>query len=181
MDHRPSRHSRSAEAGIRPFTPEYAAEETGSQRRRSSKLPRLWRRRDAFSTHAGVRRRGTSLGWQITRNPLPACRPHGAIGEPGGENLHATNKFVPKHPNPPPAPITGTSCSSEESRLLLRDELPLAALSEGRRGRLDTYFTRVYNPLWTTRRLHVDGSPAGRVEIGMHVALTPIGARPPVR
>ena len=47
-------------------------------------------------------------------------------------------------------------------------------LKEGR-GRLDTYFTRVYNPLWT----NPDGFTWMEVlqdesKIGMHVALTPI-------
>ena len=91
----------------------------------------------------------------------------GAIGEPGGVNLHVTNKFVPKHPNPPPAP-------DYWNELLFPKEFPLAFfemsfllphfLKEGR-GRLDMYFTRVYNPLWT----NPDGfswmeSAAGRVE-----------------
>ena len=101
----------------------------------------------------------------------------GAIGEPGGVNLHATNKFVPKHPNPPPAP-------DYWNELLFPKEFPLAFfemsfllphfLKEGR-GRLDTYFTRVYNPLWT----NPDGFTWMEVlqdesKIGMHVALTPI-------
>ena len=101
----------------------------------------------------------------------------GAIGEPGGVNLHVTNKFVPKHPNPPPAP-------GYWNELLFPKEFPLAFfemsfllphfLKEGR-GRLDTYFTRVYNPLWT----NPDGFTWMEVlqdeaAIGMHVALTPI-------
>ena len=101
----------------------------------------------------------------------------GAIGEPGGVNLHVTNKFVPKHPNPPPAP-------DYWNELLFPKEFPLAFfemsfllphfLKEGR-GKLDTYFTRVYNPLWT----NPDGFTWMEVlqdesKIGMHVALTPI-------
>ena len=101
----------------------------------------------------------------------------GAIGEPGGVNLHHTNKFVPKHPNPPPPP-------DYWNELLFPKEFPLAFfemsfllphfLKEGR-GRLDTYFTRVYNPLWT----NPDGFTWMDVlqdesKIGMHIALTPI-------
>ena len=66
-------------------------------------------------------------------------------------NLHVTNKFVPKHPNPPPPP-------DYWNELLFPKEFPLAFfemsfllphfLKEGR-GKLDVYFTRVYNPLWT--------------------------------
>ena len=65
--------------------------------------------------------------------------------------MHVTNKFVPKHPNPPPPP-------EYWNELLFPREFPLAFfemsfllphfLKEGR-GKLDVYFTRVYNPLWT--------------------------------
>ncbi len=65
--------------------------------------------------------------------------------------MHVTNKFVPKHPNPPPPP-------DYWNELLFPREFPLAFfemsfllphfLKEGR-GKLDVYFTRVYNPLWT--------------------------------
>ncbi len=92
-------------------------------------------------------------------------------------NLHVTNKFVPKHPNPPPAP-------DYWNELLFPKEFPLAYhemsfllphfLKEGR-GKIDTYFTRVYNPLWT----NPDGFTWMEVledesKIGCHVALTPI-------
>ena len=65
--------------------------------------------------------------------------------------MHVTNKFVPKHPNPPPPP-------GYWNELLFPREFPLSFfemsfllphfLKEGR-GKLDVYFTRVYNPLWT--------------------------------
>ena len=91
-------------------------------------------------------------------------------------NLHVTNKFVPEHPNPPPPP-------EYWNELLFPREFPLAFfemsyllphfLKEGR-GRLDVYFTRVYNPLWT----NPDGfswmemlQDAERV--GLHVSLSP--------
>ena len=91
-------------------------------------------------------------------------------------NLHVTNKFVPKHPNPPPPP-------DYWNELLFPREFPLAFfemsyllphfLKEGR-GKLDVYFTRVYNPLWT----NPDGFSWMEVlqdqdKIGLHVALSP--------
>ena len=90
--------------------------------------------------------------------------------------MHVTNKFVPKHPNPPPPP-------EYWNELLFPREFPLAFfemsfllphfLKEGR-GKLDVYFTRVYNPLWT----NPDGFSwmevlQDRDKIGLHVALTP--------
>ena len=83
---------------------------------------------------------------------------------------------MPKHPNPPPAP-------DYWNELLFPKEFPLAFfemsfllphfLKEGR-GKLDVYFTRVYNPLWT----NPDGFSWMEVlqdkdKIGLHVALTP--------
>ena len=83
---------------------------------------------------------------------------------------------MPKHPNPPPAP-------EYWNELLFPREFPLAFLEmsfllphflkEGR-GKLDVYFTRVYNPLWT----NPDGFSWMEVlqdkdKIGLHVSLTP--------
>jgi anaerobic selenocysteine-containing dehydrogenase len=100
----------------------------------------------------------------------------GSLGTVGGVNMHVTNKFVPKHPNPPPPP-------EYWNELLFPREFPLAFhemsfllphfLKEGR-GRLDVYFTRVYNPLWT----NPDGFSwmeilQDKEKIGLHVALTP--------
>ena len=100
----------------------------------------------------------------------------GSVGTVGGVNLHVTNKFVPDHPNPAPPPDFW-------NELLFPREFPLAFhelsyllphfLKEGR-GRLDVYFTRVYNPLWT----NPDGFTWMEVlrdadKIGLHVALSP--------
>ena len=132
----------------------------------------------AFSTHSWrAAAAGHLWGWQITRCLYLLVVLMGAIGEPGGVNLHATNKFVPKHPNPPPPP-------DYWNELLFPKEFPLAFfemsfllphfLKEGR-GKLDIYFTRVYNPLWT----NPDGFTWMEVlqdesKIGLHIALTPI-------
>mgnify|MGYP003348815678 FL=1 len=131
----------------------------------------------AFSTHSWrAAAAGHLWGWQITRCLYLLVVLMGAIGEKGGVNLHAHNKFVPKHPHPAPAP-------EYWNELLFPKEFPLAFhemsfllphfLKEGR-GRLDMYFTRVYNPLWT----NPDGMSWMEVlqddtKIGCHAALTP--------
>ena len=161
------------------FTPEFAAAETGvdaDQVRAAADA--IARAGSAFSTHSWrAAAAGHLWGWQITRCLYLLVVLMGAIGEVGGVNHHVTNKFVPKHPNPPPAP-------EYWNELLFPNEFPLAFfemsfllphfLKEGR-GKLDTYFTRVYNPLWT----NPDGFTWMEVlrdesKIGMHVALTPI-------
>jgi anaerobic selenocysteine-containing dehydrogenase len=161
------------------FTPEFAEEETGvSAAQVIEAADAVASAGTAFATHSWrAAAAGHLWGWQITRSLYLLVVLMGAIGEPGGVNLHVTNKFVPKHPNPPPAP-------GYWNELLFPKEFPLAFfemsfllphfLKEGR-GKLDTYFTRVYNPLWT----NPDGFTWMEVlkddtKIGMHVALTPI-------
>ncbi len=161
------------------FTPEFAEAETGVPAARVLEAAEaVASAGTAFSTHSWrAAAAGHLWGWQITRCLYFLVVLTGAIGEPGGVNLHVTNKFVPKHPNPPPAP-------DYWNELLFPKEFPLAYhemsfllphfLKEGR-GRLDTYFTRVYNPLWT----NPDGFSWLEVledesKIGCHVALTPI-------
>jgi anaerobic selenocysteine-containing dehydrogenase len=161
------------------FTPEYAEIECGVPAARVIEAAEaIAAAGTAFSTHSWrAAASGHLWGWQITRCLYFLVVLMGAIGEPGGTNLHVTNKFVPKHPNPPPPP-------DYWNELLFPKEFPLAFfemsfllphfLKEGR-GRLDTYFTRVYNPLWT----NPDGFTWMEVlkdesKIGMHIALTPI-------
>jgi anaerobic selenocysteine-containing dehydrogenase len=161
------------------FTPEYAEIETGVPAERIREAAdAISAAGTAFSTHSWrAAAAGHLWGWQVTRSLYLLAVLMGAVGEPGGVNLHHANKFVPKPYNPPPPP-------DYWNELLFPKEFPLSFfemsfllphfLKEGR-GRLDTYFTRVYNPLWT----NPDGFSWMEVlqdesKIGMHVALTPI-------
>ena len=146
---------------------------SGSSRRRR----RSARAGNRFATHSWrAAAAGNLWGWQITRCLYLLVVLTGSVGTVGGVNLHVTNKFVPKHPNPPPPP-------EYWNELLFPREFPLAFhemsyllphfLKEGR-GKLDVYFTRVYNPLWT----NPDGFSWMEVlqdtdKIGMHVSLSP--------
>lgn len=160
------------------FTPEYAAAETGVPADRIVEAARaIGRAGNRFSAHSWrAAASGNLWGWQITRCLYLLVVLTGSVGTEGGVNLHVSNKFVPQHPNPPPPP-------SFWNELLFPREYPLAFfemsfllphfLKEGR-GRLDVYFTRVYNPLWT----NPDGFSWMEVltderAIGLHVALTP--------
>ena len=100
----------------------------------------------------------------------------GSVGTPGGHNLNAWNKFVPRpFKNPPPQkrwnellyPPEWPLCTHEMSFLLPH------FLKEGR-GRLEAYFTRVFNPVWT----YPDGFSwiemlRDEEKVGLHAALTP--------
>lgn len=160
------------------FTPEYAELESGVPAHKILEAAEaIAEAGTAFSTHSWrAAAAGHLWGWQITRCLYLLVVLMGAIGEKGGVNLHVTNKFVPKHPNPPPAP-------EYWNELLFPKEFPLAFhemsfllphfLKEGR-GKLDVYFTRVYNPLWT----NPDGFSwmemlEDESKVGLHIALTP--------
>ena len=160
------------------FTPEFAEAETGVPAKQIVEAARaIGRAGTRFATHNWrAAASGNLWGWQITRCLYLLVVLTGSLGTVGGVNMHVTNKFVPKHPNPPPPP-------EYWNELLFPKEFPLSFfelsfllphfLKEGR-GRLDVYFTRVYNPLWT----NPDGFSWMEVlqdkeKIGLHVALTP--------
>jgi anaerobic selenocysteine-containing dehydrogenase len=160
------------------FTPEFAEDETGVPAAKILEAAEaIASAGTAFATHSWrAAAAGHLWGWQITRCLYLLVVLTGAVGEPGGVNLHTTNKFVPKPPHPAPPP-------DYWNELLFPREFPLAFhemsfllphfLKEGR-GRIDTYFTRVYNPVWT----NPDGFSWMEVltdesKIGVHVALTP--------
>jgi anaerobic selenocysteine-containing dehydrogenase len=160
------------------FTPEFAAGETGVPAERIVEAAHaIARAGNRFATHSWrAAAAGNLWGWQITRCLYLLVVLTGSVGSIGGVNLHVTNKFVPKHPNPPPAP-------EYWNELLFPREFPLSFhelsyllphfLKEGR-GKIDVYFTRVYNPLWT----NPDGFSwmemlQDESKIGLHVALSP--------
>jgi anaerobic selenocysteine-containing dehydrogenase len=160
------------------FTPEFAADETGVDAAQIVAAARaIGRARGTFSTHNWRSAAAGNLwGWQITRCLYLLVVLTGSVGTKGGVGLHLSNKFVPKHPTTPPAP-------DYWNELLFPREYPLAFfemsfllphLLKENRGRIDVYFTRVYNPLWT----NPDGFSwmemlTDRNKIGLHVALTP--------
>ena len=136
------------------FTPEFAAEETGVAAAQIVEAARAIGRAPArvLARTTGARGRRQPVGLADHALPVPARRADRQRSAPrAASSLHVSNKFVPKHPNPPPPP-------DYWNELLFPREYPLAFfemsfllphfLKEGR-GKLDVYFTRVYNPVWT--------------------------------
>ncbi|MDX1579783.1 MAG: molybdopterin-dependent oxidoreductase, partial [Gemmatimonadota bacterium] len=119
---------------------------------------------------------GNEGGWQVSRTLFFLNALLGAVASPGGLYPNAWNKFVPR-------PIRLPRHPEHWNGLTWPDEYPLTMyelsfllphfLKEGR-GRLDVYFTRVYNPVWT----NPDGfswieALTDEEKVGLHVALTP--------
>ena len=160
------------------FTPAFAADETGVPAELIIESARaVGRAHGTFSTHNWRSAAAGNLwGWQITRCLYLLVVLTGSVGTKGGVGLHLSNKFVPRH-------MTRPDPADYWNELLFPTEYPLAFfemsfllphLLRQNRGKLDVYFTRVYNPLWT----NPDGFSwmemlTDRDKIGLHVALTP--------
>ena len=119
---------------------------------------------------------GNLGGWQVARALFLLNALSGSIGTEGGTFPNAWNKFVPRPIHMPPHP-------PKWNDLTWPDEFPLACnemsfllphfLQDGR-GKLEVYFSRVYNPVWT----NPDGFSwievlTDEAKVGLHVALTP--------
>jgi anaerobic selenocysteine-containing dehydrogenase len=119
---------------------------------------------------------GNEGGWQVARCLMLLNVLTGSVGTEGGTSPNGWDKFIPLPPK-------AVHPQARWNDLTWPIEYPLAHhemsfllpyfLKEGR-GRIDTYFTRVYNPVWT----NPDGFSWVEVlsdeeKIGCHVALTP--------
>lgn len=119
---------------------------------------------------------GNLGGWQVARCMFFLNVLTGSVGTKGGTSGNEWNKFVPKPFDNPPD-------FNAWNELQLPNEWPLAHYEmsfllphflEEKRGNIDVYFTRVYNPMW----INPDGfmwlkSLRDESRIGCHVALTP--------
>ena len=119
---------------------------------------------------------GNLGGWQVSRCLFLLNALTGAVATEGGTFPNAWNKFVPKPIYSPPHPSVWNDMSWPNEFPLSLHEMSILLphfLKEGR-GKLDVYFTRVYNPVWT----NPDGftwieALMDESKVGLHVALTP--------
>jgi anaerobic selenocysteine-containing dehydrogenase len=120
---------------------------------------------------------GNSGGWQVARCLFMLNALLGAVATEGSVFPNAWNKFVPKPIYTPPHPKMWNETTWPKEYPLAMHELSFLLphfLKEGR-SKLDVYFTRVYNPVWT----NPDGFSWIEVLtnedlVGCHVALTPV-------
>ncbi len=161
------------------YTAEFAEQESGVDASQIVAVAReIAAAGTAFASHVWrSAASGNEGGWQVSRCLTFLGVLTGSIGTRGGTSPNSWNKFAPApYIKPPPQQVW--------SELLWPREYPLAHhemsillphfLKEGR-GKVDTYFTRVYNPVWT----NPDGASwiemlSDEEKIGVHAALTPV-------
>jgi anaerobic selenocysteine-containing dehydrogenase len=160
------------------FTPQFAAEEAGIDAEMLATVAR--RIGEAGTRFAAHNWRGASSGnlggWQVARCLHFLSVLTGAVGTRGGTLPNAWNKFKPSlFENPPAQKLWNELHFPDEYPLSHFEMSPiLPHLLKAGRGRIDTYFTRVFNPVWT----YPDGFSWIEVLreerfIGQHIALTP--------
>jgi anaerobic selenocysteine-containing dehydrogenase len=120
---------------------------------------------------------GNSGGWQVARCLFMLNALMGAVATEGSVFPNAWNKFVPRPIYTPPHPKMWNETTWPREYPLSMNELSflLPHLLKDGRAKLDVYFTRVYNPVWT----NPDGfswieALTDHDLIGCHVALTPV-------
>ncbi len=105
-----------------------------------------------FSAHVWRSAAAANLGgWQVARTLFLISALLGAVATEGGTFPNGFNKFVPKPIHTPPHPHVWQDLSWPIEYPLSQNEMSFLLphfLAEGR-GKLDTYFIRVYNPVWT--------------------------------
>ena len=160
------------------FTPEYAHQESGVRAEMIVDIARqIGAAGEQFATHnwrsAGS---GNLGGWAVARTLHFLNVLTGSVGTKGGTLPSEWNKFKPQFFAKPPA-------QKFWNELHFPNEYPLAFfemsfllphfLKEGR-GKMDVYFSRVFNPVWT----YPDGFSwieafQDESKFGLHAALTP--------
>ncbi len=160
------------------YTFEFAAKETGVSEavlRETAEL--IATAGTAFSSHNWRSAAAGNLGgWQVSRSIFMINALLGAVATEGGTHLNAWNKYVPKPIYTPPHPKVWNELSWPIEFPLAMNELSfmLPHLMDHTGRRLEVYFTRVYNPVWTNPdgfswiEMFLDPK-----KVGCYVALTP--------
>jgi anaerobic selenocysteine-containing dehydrogenase len=119
---------------------------------------------------------GNLGGWQVARSLFFLNVLTGSVGTPGGTSPNGWNKFIAHGFDVPEGHDVWNELLWPREYPLSTNEMSILLphlLNEGR-GRLDVYFSRVYNPVWT----NPDGftwvdALTDPDKVGLHVALTP--------
>ena len=148
-----------------------AATRSARSPRSSAAIPRSSRR-----TRGAPPGAGNLGGWQVARCLFFLNVLTGSVGTEGGTSGNGWNKFVADPFKPAPSVDSWNELTWPIEYPLAYHEMSMLLphfLLDGR-GKLDTYFSRVYNPVWT----NPDGFSwlevlKDETRVGCHVALTP--------
>ncbi|HEV7798025.1 MAG TPA: molybdopterin-dependent oxidoreductase [Pyrinomonadaceae bacterium] len=160
------------------YTFDFAASESGVDARTIEEIAKLIATAGTrFSSHNWRSvTSGVSGGWAVARAVFMLNALLGAIATEGGVFPNAWNKFVPKPIYTPPHPRMWNETQWPREYPLAMHEMSflLPHLLKDGRAKLDVYFTRVYNPVWT----NPDGFSWIEMLtdpdlVGCYVALTP--------
>ncbi len=160
------------------YTPEFASNETGIRPEMITKVAReIGKAGSRFACHnwrsAGS---GNLGGWAVARALQFLSVLTGSVGTVGGTSPSAWNKFKPDFFDKPPAQKFWNELHYPKEYPLAFHELSqlLPHFLKDGRGKMDVYFTRVFNPVWT----YPDGfswieALTDPDMVGTHIALTP--------
>jgi anaerobic selenocysteine-containing dehydrogenase len=160
------------------YTFEAAAKESGVEAATIAELAEVVGRAGTrLATHTWRSAAAGNLGgWQVSRTLFLLNALTGAIGTEGGTHPNVANKFVPRPIHVPSHPDVWNDLNWPAEYPLSMNEMSmlLPHLLKDGRGRLEVYFSRVYNPVWT----NPDGFTwidvfTDEKLVGLHVALTP--------
>ena len=118
---------------------------------------------------------GNLGGWQIARALELLNVFTGSVGTEGGTSPHGWHKFVPAaHMKPPAQSVWNELLYPLDYPLAYHEQSPLLPYLVTPEKRIDVYFTRVFNPVWT----YPDGTAwiemlCDEERVGLHAALTP--------
>ncbi len=160
------------------FTPEFAEKESGVKAEMIKEIAvKIGEAGERFASHNWRSAGASNLGgWAVARCLHFLSVLTGAVGAKGGTSPNSWNKFKPTVPNPPKP-------QKKWNELHFPNEYPLAFfemsqllphLLKAGRGKMDVYFSRVFNPVWT----YPDGFTwmemfMDETKFGLHAALTP--------
>ncbi|HIA35620.1 MAG TPA: formate dehydrogenase [Flavobacteriales bacterium] len=160
------------------YTPEFAEKESGIKKETIIEIAReIGKAGTQFATHTWRSAASGNLGgWAVSRCLHFLSVLTGSVGTEGGTSPNTWNKFKPKFFDNPPA-------QKFWNNLHFPDEYPLAFFEmsfllphflKENRGKMDVYFSRVFNPVWT----FPDGFSwmeafMDEDKFGIHAALTP--------
>lgn len=160
------------------YTPEYAEAESGVPAERILEVAHvIASAAPAVAAHTWRAPCAGNLGgWAVSRALSFLNVITGSWGRPGGTNPNGWNKWLPTFWEEAPPQTAWSDLTMPEEYPLAANEMSFLLphfLKEGR-GRLEVYFSRVLNPVWT----FPDGfswmdALSDEDAIGCHVALTP--------